>query len=192
MESRVFSLRESLKDKEVEHSKAMAEVMENATANYKALEQKHFKALNNMKEAEERARTEAAQKTQIKAEVIQLREKVKKLEAEFIQSISKAREDGKQEVMGEVKAQLQGVFNGGLRDEWKLALKRAEVPESFNLYLRSNTPLPYPEESLKDSDDEDEEDEEDEVQEAKGEQDNCIVGPNPTLTSNPNTPFAGS
>jgi polyhydroxyalkanoate synthesis regulator phasin len=69
-----------LKDKEVEHSNAVAEVMENATANYKTLEQEHFKALNNMKEAEERARTEAAQKTQIEAEVIQLREKVRKLE----------------------------------------------------------------------------------------------------------------
>jgi hypothetical protein len=76
----VFSLSECLKDKEVEHSNAVAEVMENATANYKTLEQEHFKALNNMKEAEERARTEAAQKTQIEAEVIQLREKVKKLE----------------------------------------------------------------------------------------------------------------
>jgi hypothetical protein len=63
MESRVFSLNEYLRDKETEHNKVVAEVMENATANYKALEQEHFKALTNMKEAEEKARTETALKT---------------------------------------------------------------------------------------------------------------------------------
>jgi hypothetical protein len=38
MESKVFQLNEHLRDKEVEHNKAMAEVMESATANYMALE----------------------------------------------------------------------------------------------------------------------------------------------------------
>ena len=42
----------SPRGKEAKHNKAMAEVMENAAANYKAL--------TNMKEAEEKARTEAA------------------------------------------------------------------------------------------------------------------------------------
>ena len=55
MESRVFCLNERLRDKEAEHNKALAEVMESATTNYTALEKEHFKALNNMKEAEERA-----------------------------------------------------------------------------------------------------------------------------------------
>ena len=59
----MFSLNECLRDKESEHNKAVAEVMENATTNYKALEQEHFKALTNMKEVEEKARTEAALKT---------------------------------------------------------------------------------------------------------------------------------
>uniref|UniRef100_A0A2N9I4D4 Uncharacterized protein n=1 Tax=Fagus sylvatica TaxID=28930 RepID=A0A2N9I4D4_FAGSY len=98
-----------------------------------------------------------------------------------------ARKEGKQEVMGEVKAQLQGVFNGGFRDGWKLALRRADAPDFSDLYLRSSTPLPYPEAGLKDSDDEDEEDEEDEAQEAKGEQDNSVVDPTLLVTSNPHS-----
>ena len=65
--------------------------------------------------------------------------------------------------MGEVKAQLQGVFNGGFRDGWKLALRWADILDSPDLYLRSNTPLPYPEASLKDSNNENQEVEEDEA-----------------------------
>ena len=194
MESKVFSLNERLRDKEAENNKVVAEVMEKATTNYKALEQEHFKTLINMKEAEEKARTEVAQKTQIEAEVIQLCEKVRNLEAKCIQLISKAQEEGKQKVMGEVKAQLQGVFNGGFKDDWKLALIKADVPEFSDLYLRSNTPLPYPKAGLKDSDDEDEdeEDEEDETQKAEGQQDNRTADPNPLVISNPHTPFIGS
>jgi hypothetical protein len=52
--------------------------------------------------------------------------------------------------------------------------------------------LPYPEAGLKYSDDKDEEDDEDEVQEAEGEQDKRIVRPNPTVTSNPNSPSVRS
>jgi hypothetical protein len=103
--------------------------------------------------------------------------------------ICKAREEGKQEVIGEVKAQLQGVFNGGFRDGWKLALIKADVPESSDLYLRISTPLPYPEAGLKDSDDEDEEDE---TQKAEDEQDNHTANPNPLVISNPHTPSIGS
>jgi hypothetical protein len=79
MESRVFYLNERLRDKEAKHNKAVAEVMENATANYKALEQEHFLALNNMKEAEERARTEVKQKAKMEAVVLQLQEKSRPL-----------------------------------------------------------------------------------------------------------------
>uniref|UniRef100_A0A2N9HJY9 Uncharacterized protein n=1 Tax=Fagus sylvatica TaxID=28930 RepID=A0A2N9HJY9_FAGSY len=68
MEARVFHLNKRLKNKEAEHNKALAEVMESATANYLALEKEHFNALNNMKKAEERARTEAEQKAKMEAE----------------------------------------------------------------------------------------------------------------------------
>jgi hypothetical protein len=69
MESRVFQPNKRLKDKEAEHIKAMAEVMESATANYTVLEKEHFTAVQNMKEAEEKAKTEIEQKAKIEAEV---------------------------------------------------------------------------------------------------------------------------
>ena len=72
MEARVFHLNELLKDKKAEHNKAVAEMMENATANYKALEQEHFKALHSMKEAEERARAEAKHRAKMEAKFTQL------------------------------------------------------------------------------------------------------------------------
>ena len=67
-----------------------------------------------MKDAEEKARTEADLKAKMEAEVVELQEKVRLLEAECIQSIGQAREEGKlegkqeekQEVLTEVKAEL--------------------------------------------------------------------------------------
>ena len=93
----MFDLTKHLKEKEVDHTKAMAEVMESATANYTALQQEHLKAIHNMKEAEERARIEAKQKAKMEAEVADFREKVRLFEAKCIQSIGKAQEEGKQE-----------------------------------------------------------------------------------------------
>jgi hypothetical protein len=103
MESRAFELTKRLKDKEAEHIKAMVEVMESATTNYTALEQEHFKAIRNMKKAEEKAKNEAEQKAKMEAEVAQLQEKVRLLEVDCIQLIGKAREEGKQEVLAEVR-----------------------------------------------------------------------------------------
>ena len=62
METRVFRMTEALQNKDAEHAKSFAEVMENAASNYKSLEEKHFKNLNIMKEAEDRARTEASKR----------------------------------------------------------------------------------------------------------------------------------
>jgi hypothetical protein len=127
MEARAFDLHKCLKDKEAEQTKAMAEVLEDAAINYRALEKKHFNTIHKMKEVEERARTESKHSAKMDVELTQLKEKVRKLETECIQSIGEAREEGKregkQEVMGEVKDQLQGVFNRGFRDGWKSALK---------------------------------------------------------------------
>ena len=96
-----------------------------------------------------------------------------KLEAECIQSIGEAREEGKKEskleVLTEVKAELQGVFNRGFWDGWKLALKKAKVPSSSDWFLRDKTPLPFPEAGLKNSNVEDE----DKAEEVGGEQDNA-------------------
>lgn len=90
-----FDLGRASENKDAKHSKVVSEVMENATTNYKNLEQEYFRTLNVMKEAEEKARTEAALLAQFETEVTQLWEKVKKLESECIQAIGEAQEDGK-------------------------------------------------------------------------------------------------
>uniref|UniRef100_A0A2N9IWY1 Uncharacterized protein n=1 Tax=Fagus sylvatica TaxID=28930 RepID=A0A2N9IWY1_FAGSY len=151
MESRVFDLEGILKKKDVEHAKAMAEVVENAITNYGKLEREHHNAINKMKDAEEKARTEAEQKAKFEAEVFELKERVKLLEAECIQSISLAREEGKQ-------ARQQELLD-----------QKAKVPHSSRWFLRDKTPLPYPKAGLRNSDDEDEDDKE-ETEEVSGEQ----------------------
>ena len=120
MESRVFDLEKILKGKDDEHTKAMAEVVENATTNYGKLEKEHHNAINKMKDAEEKARTEADLKAKFEAEVVELKEKVRLLEAECIQSIGVAREEGKQvgqqELLDQVKTNFHGVYNRGFWD----------------------------------------------------------------------------
>uniref|UniRef100_A0A2N9J834 Uncharacterized protein n=1 Tax=Fagus sylvatica TaxID=28930 RepID=A0A2N9J834_FAGSY len=152
MEASVFWKTEALQNKDAEQAKSLAEVMESATSNYKSLEEEHFKNLNIMKETEERTRNEAAKRIQMEEKMAQLKEKMRKLETECIQSIGEAREDGKEEVMEEVKAQFQMVYNSGFKDGWKSALNKAEVPDASDLFLRDNTPLPYPDTRLKDTD----------------------------------------
>ena len=161
METRVFRMTEALQNKDTEHAKSLAEVMENAASNYKSLEEKHFKNLNIMKEAEDRARTEASKRAQMEEKVAQLKKKMRKLKAKCIHSISKAYEDEKEEIMGEVKAQFQTVYNSGFRDGWKSALNMTEVPKTSELFLQANTRLPYPNARLKDTDVEADEEEED-------------------------------
>ena len=104
MEAWAFDLAKRLKNIEADHTKAMADVMESATANYTALEQEHVRTIQKMKDAEEKARTEAELKAKLEAEVTELHEKVRLLKSECIQSIGKAREEGKQEVKAEVIA----------------------------------------------------------------------------------------
>ena len=182
MEEKVFRLTEKLQKKDAEHEKNMSEVLKAAADNYKKLEDTHFKNVNTMKEAEERARTEAAKRAKVEAEIIEIQEKMKKLGSECVLSISKAHkkgmEDGlkkgkdlgKEGSMGEVTTQFKMVYNSGFRHGWKSALSKTEQPETSDLYLRPNTPLPYPDTGLKNSDDEaDDEDEEGEEGEKKKE-----------------------
>uniref|UniRef100_A0A2N9IK78 Uncharacterized protein n=1 Tax=Fagus sylvatica TaxID=28930 RepID=A0A2N9IK78_FAGSY len=150
MESRVLDLEKILQGKEAEHTKAMVEVVENATTNYMKLEQEHLRTINKMKDIEEKARAEDEQKTEREAELAQLQEKVMKLEAECIQSIGEAREEGKKEGK----------------------LEKAKVPSSSDWFLRDKTPLPFPKTGLKNSNVEDDDDE-DEAEEVGGEQDNA-------------------
>ena len=183
---------------EAEHDKVMSDVLANAAKNYEDLEKKHFETTTLMKEAEEKARTESEQRTKIEADLVQLQEKVKNLEAECVRSIGEAREDskregnqeGRQEVLNEVKDQLQGVYNRSFRDGWKAALKKAELPASSDLFLRENTPLPYRDAGLRESDKEDEGDEEDEDEEIETEEvgdvrDDRVANPTPILIEDP-------
>ncbi len=62
MESRMFDFEEILKAKDNEHAKAMADVVESATADYGKLEKEHHSLINKLKDAEEKARNEAEEK----------------------------------------------------------------------------------------------------------------------------------
>jgi vacuolar-type H+-ATPase subunit I/STV1 len=110
MESQVFDLEKILKDKDAEYAKSMAKVVESATADYAKLEQEHHSMINKMKDAEEKAKTKAEQKAKFEAEVLELKEKVRLLEAECIQSIGLAREEGKQEGQRELLDQVKTDF----------------------------------------------------------------------------------
>ena len=140
---------------EAEHEKAMSDVLSNASKNQEDLEKKHFETINLMKDAEEKARTESEQRVKLEADLIQLQEKIKKLEAECVRSISEALEnskrEGKQEAWGEIKDQIQGVYNRSFRDGWKAALKKVDTPASSDLFLRESTPLPFPDAGLRES-----------------------------------------
>ena len=151
MESRVLRLTEELQKK---------------AADYKKLEDQHFRNVTLMKEAEERARTEQENRERLEKELAKQDAKVRKLESECVASIEKAIEDGKAErrvegkklgfdgAMEEARTQFRMVYNTGFRNGWKFALTKTEQPETSELFLRSNTPIPFPEEGLKDSDNE--------------------------------------
>ena len=138
MEARVFRLTEKLQKKDAEHEKSMFEVLEAASDNYKKLEGEHFKNINIMNEAEERARTEEGKRVQMEAELAEMQEKMKKLESECLLSIGKAHKEGMEEglVKGkelgkegsleEVKAQFKMVYNSGFSHGWKSALSKTE------------------------------------------------------------------
>ncbi len=109
----------------------------------------------------------------MEAELTGMREKVKNLESECILSISKAHKEGMEEglekgkelgkegALGEVATQFKMVYNSGFRHGWKSALSKTEQPKTSDLFLRLNTPLPYPNAGLKNFDDEaDDEDDE--------------------------------
>lgn len=105
-----------------------------------------------------------------------------KLESECLTKLGKAREEGLVEgkiegkklgheaAMEEARTQFRMVFNTGFRRGWKHVLTKTEQPETSELFLRSNTPIPYPEEGLNKSKDEAEEEgeEEDEDDEEGG------------------------
>jgi hypothetical protein len=182
-EARAYGLHQRQKEMEAKHEKAISDVLANASKNREDLEKKHFETINLMKDAEEKARTESEQRMKLEADLIQLQEKIKELEAECVRSIGEALEngkrEGKQEAWGEIKDQIQGVYNRSFRDGWKAALKMVDTPASSDLFLRESTPLPFPDAGLRESDkeDEDDEDEEDETAIVGDDQDGQVASP---------------
>ena len=180
MEARVYRLTEKLQKSEAEHEKAMSEVLKVAADNYKKLEDEHFRNVSTMKEIEERVRTEETKRAKAETEVAEMQEKMKELQCVCVLSLGKAHKEGMEEglkkgkelgkegAMEEVKTQFKLVYNSGFRHGWKSALNKTEQPKTSDLFLRANTPLPYPDAGLKNSNDED--DGEDEGEEEKEEE----------------------
>ena len=50
----------------------MSDVLADATNNYETLEKKRFKAINQMKEAEKKERSESEQRARVEVELVQL------------------------------------------------------------------------------------------------------------------------
>jgi hypothetical protein len=180
MEARHFRLIEKFQKSAAEHEEAMSEVLKVAGENYKKLEDENSRNAIIMKEVEERARTEESKRAEAEAKVAKIQEKMKELESECVRRLGNAHKEGMEEglkkgkelgregAMDEVATQFKMVYNSGFRHGWKSALNKTEQPETSVLFLRTNTPLPYPDIELKNSDDEgDEEDEEDEVEEGR-------------------------
>jgi hypothetical protein len=169
----------------------MTQELQKNGPDYKRLEDQHFINVNLMKEAEERARTEVENRKRAEVELTELKEKVRKLESECLASLGKAREEGKEEgkakgkilghesAMEEARTQFRMVYNISFWRGWKSALTKTKQPETSELFLRSNTPIPYPEEGLKDSDNEAQEEEGEEEEEEEEEDDGGEEGTGP-------------
>jgi hypothetical protein len=175
---------------EGQHHKNIA-IMKEAEERARVEETRRAEAETIMKGAEERARVEETRRVEAEAEIVKLQEQVKRLESECVNRLGLAHQEGMEEglvkgeelgllkgkelgregAMGEVTAQFKMVYNTGFRHGWKSALSKTGQPEMSELFLRTNTPLPYPNAGLRNSDDEgDEEDEEGEEEEEEEEE----------------------
>jgi hypothetical protein len=104
------------------------------------------------------------------------------------EGMAEGKELRKEGAMDEVKTQFQMVYNNGFRHGWKSALNKTEQPETSDFFLRTNTPLPYPEAGLKDFGDEadkeedEDEDKDEETDNEQGKKDQLQENSQPELT----------
>uniref|UniRef100_A0A2N9G866 Uncharacterized protein n=1 Tax=Fagus sylvatica TaxID=28930 RepID=A0A2N9G866_FAGSY len=168
------STKKTLRDKVDEHEKTLQDMMTIAADNYGKIEKRLHEAINQMKDAEEKARTETEQRAKAEAELGKLQERVRLLESECLRSIGEAKEEGIRE------GRAQG------------EQKEAGVPATSDLHLRERTPLPFLETDLRESDKEDAEEEENEEEEddvqVVGVVEANAVPALPTPTDNPPAP----
>uniref|UniRef100_A0A2N9EJV1 Uncharacterized protein n=1 Tax=Fagus sylvatica TaxID=28930 RepID=A0A2N9EJV1_FAGSY len=191
MEAKFYRLTEKFQKKEAEQKK-LSELLKAAGDDYTKLEGQHHKNIAIMKEAEERARIEETRRAEAetimkgaeeRARVEETRRVEAEAEIDWLKEKSwdylRGKELGREGAMGEVTAQFKMVYNTGFRHGWKSALSKTGQPEMSELFLRTNTPLPYPNAGLRNSDDEgDEEDEEgEEEEEEEEEEDGDEEGP---------------
>ena len=127
-EERIVGLLQTMKEKDAEHKKVVSDVMATAAENYGKLEKRLQEAVDKLKDAEEKMRSESEQRAKAEAELVPLQNRIQLLESECCQSIEKARIDGiregkavgEQKILDEVKDQLELVYNRSFRTDGKL------------------------------------------------------------------------
>ena len=204
-EEQIVGLNQTMNEKDAEHQKVVSDVMATAAENYGKVEKQLQEATSKLKDAEEKVRSESEQREKAEAELAPLHDRIRRLESECCQSIEKARIDGiregraegDQRILDEVADQLELVYNRSFRDGWKATLTKTGTSTTSDLFLRENTPLPFPQVDLKASDDEAEEGEggerKDEVVEELGGSEivpiliptHDVSGPVPTVPLDP-------
>ena len=127
-EERIVGLLQTMKEKDAEHKKVVSDVMATAAENYGKLEKRLQEAVDKLKDAEEKMRSESEQRAKAEAELVPLQNRIQLLESECCQSIEKAWIDGiregkavgEQKILDEVKDQLELVYNRSFRTDGKL------------------------------------------------------------------------